>query len=223
MARVKNGPRLSGLRILAADDVELNRLVLEDLLVYEGAEAIFAENGRQALERLEEIGYTQVDAVLMDIQMLIMDGYQATRKILELAPDPPVIEQAGPESPQPETAQTGVIDWAAVRQRFDGRQDFILRLIDSALDGSQQANAQKLRQASHDEDFAGVKFVAHALKGFAGVFQAAALMELAQAAEKAAKAQEPQGLELSLKLADSLDLLLTELQHYREIGTGDES
>lgn len=277
VARVKNGPRLSGLRILAADDVELNRLVLEDLLVYEGADVVFAENGRQALERLEEIGYTQIDAVLMDIQMPIMDGYQATRKILEFAPDlpvigltahampeerqrclaagmrervtkpidndhlvkvilqhlpvkprdrlneAPVIEQAGPENPQPETAQTGLIDWAAVRQRFDGRQDFILRLIDSALDGSQQANAQKLRQASHDEDFAGVKFVAHALKGFAGVFQAAALMELAQAAEKAAKAQEPQGLELSLKLADCLELLLTELQHYREIGAGDES
>lgn len=271
------GRRLSGLRILAADDVELNRLVLEDLLVYEGATVIFAENGRQALDRLEEVGYAAIDAVLMDIQMPIMDGYQATRKILDLAPDLPVIgltahampedrqrclaagmrervtkpidadqlvkairqnlpphifnrptevpvaDSVGRESGGADGTQAGLIDWAAVRQRFEGRTDFILRLVDSALDGSQLANAQKLRQASHDGDFAAITFIAHGLKGFAGVFQAASLMALAQATEKAAKYSDPACLELSVNLADCLEALLGELRHFREANTNDES
>ena len=53
----------------AAEDVELNRLILEDLLEHEGACVVFAENGRQALERLAEHGAQSFDVVLMDVQM----------------------------------------------------------------------------------------------------------------------------------------------------------
>jgi CheY-like chemotaxis protein/HPt (histidine-containing phosphotransfer) domain-containing protein len=83
--------RLRGLRLLAAEDVEINRLVLEDLLTSEGAQVLFAENGQQVLDHLRAHGAGAFNAVLMDIQMPIMDGYQATRALLSEAPDLPVI------------------------------------------------------------------------------------------------------------------------------------
>ncbi|MBL3619253.1 MAG: response regulator, partial [gamma proteobacterium endosymbiont of Lamellibrachia anaximandri] len=85
------GVQLEGIRVLAAEDIEINRIILEDMLENEGAHVIFAENGQLALEHLEELGVTAFDIVLMDIQMPVMDGYEATRRILEMAPTLPVI------------------------------------------------------------------------------------------------------------------------------------
>lgn len=83
--------RLEGLRLLAAEDVDVNRLVLEDLLTHEGAQVQFAEHGQQALDRLQESGVSAFDVVLMDIQMPVMDGYQATQRLRDIAPGLPVI------------------------------------------------------------------------------------------------------------------------------------
>ena len=82
-------PRLQGLRVLAVEDVELNRIVLEDMLVWEGAEVEFAENGQQAIDLVSANGNYNV--VLMDIQMPVMDAFEATCRIKPLAPDLPVI------------------------------------------------------------------------------------------------------------------------------------
>ncbi|MDB5888541.1 MAG: hypothetical protein JWM03_1413, partial [Rhodocyclales bacterium] len=83
--------RLRGLRILAAEDVELNRYVLEDLLVNEGATVEFAENGLLALEIIARKGQEAFDLVLTDIQMPVMDGYEVAQHIAQTYPTLPVI------------------------------------------------------------------------------------------------------------------------------------
>ena len=82
---------LAGVRVLAAEDVEVNRLVLGDLLQAHGAQLVFAEDGQQALDLLQSHGPDSFDLVLMDVQMPVMDGLQATRQIVRLAPELPVI------------------------------------------------------------------------------------------------------------------------------------
>jgi PAS domain S-box-containing protein len=85
------GPRLTGMRILAADDSADNRLVLAELLGLEGALLMQVKNGREAVEAIGQVGANGFDVVLMDIQMPVMDGYAATRALHKLAPDLPVI------------------------------------------------------------------------------------------------------------------------------------
>jgi PAS domain S-box-containing protein len=89
--RIPHGPRLAGMRVLAAEDNEVNRLVLEDLLEPEAVRLVCVDNGQAALERVRLAGPEAFDIVLMDIQMPIMDGYEATGRIHAIAPSLPVI------------------------------------------------------------------------------------------------------------------------------------
>ena len=72
--------RLRGLRFLVVDDSEINRDVAARILGSEGASALCAENGAEALAVLQAHG-PAIDGVLMDMQMPHMDGYEATQKI----------------------------------------------------------------------------------------------------------------------------------------------
>ncbi len=76
---------LKGLHFLAAEDNEINAEILSELLAMEGAGCEIAENGRLALERFANSKAGEFDAILMDVQMPVMNGYDATRAIRAMA------------------------------------------------------------------------------------------------------------------------------------------
>ncbi len=75
-----NGRRLDGLHLLVVDDSEINRDVAQQILEHEGARISLACNGEEALECLARLD-PPADLVLMDVQMPVLDGYEATRRI----------------------------------------------------------------------------------------------------------------------------------------------
>ncbi|MDD6050830.1 MAG: ATP-binding protein [Clostridiales bacterium] len=72
---------LKGKRILAAEDNELNAEILSAILDMEGATCDICENGRLALDAFLQSGYGQYDLILLDVQMPVMNGYEAARAI----------------------------------------------------------------------------------------------------------------------------------------------
>ncbi|MEW6514255.1 MAG: response regulator [Pseudomonadota bacterium] len=254
--------RLAGLRLLAAEDVKTNRMILEDILEQEGAQVVFAEDGRQALELLEQAGPQGFDAILMDVQMPVMDGHEATRQALRIAPQMPIIgltAHALPEErnkclavgmvdhvtkpvdenilvaailkhvrrpatlstpqpavpPAPTFAQTAVsatgsVDWAALSLRFKGREKFIARLVESALETNADMPSQ-LRAAIAANDRQTLQFIAHKLKTLGGNFEANELRQLALDSESALNTDSPEALALCGRLADALTRFLHDL------------
>jgi light-regulated signal transduction histidine kinase (bacteriophytochrome)/AmiR/NasT family two-component response regulator len=80
-APVPRGARpLAGVRVLVVDDSELNLVVSQRILEQAGAQVWVANNGQHAYERLQ-LQPGHFDVVLMDVQMPILDGYEATRRI----------------------------------------------------------------------------------------------------------------------------------------------
>ena len=71
-------PDFSGARVLIIDDVLANRALLRELLEDVGIEVSEAENGRQGVDRATSENF---DAVLTDIQMPLLDGYEATKQM----------------------------------------------------------------------------------------------------------------------------------------------
>lgn len=75
---------LTGRRILVAEDNELNWEIARELLSGQGIELEWAENGEVCLEKFRQSGEGFYDAVLMDVRMPVMNGYEATRQIRAL-------------------------------------------------------------------------------------------------------------------------------------------
>jgi len=80
-----------GRTILIAEDIDFSFLYIEAVLRRTGARVLWAQNGREAIEMVKV--NPGIDIALMDIHMPIMNGYDATREIVKLRPDLPVIAQ----------------------------------------------------------------------------------------------------------------------------------
>jgi CheY-like chemotaxis protein len=85
--------RLSGIRILVAEDNEINQIVISENLADEGAEIVVVGDGLAAVSRVIADGADAFDLVLMDVQMPVMDGYEATANLLAIDPELPIIGQ----------------------------------------------------------------------------------------------------------------------------------
>ena len=91
----QDGNILQGMRFLCAEDNELNAEILTELLKTEGAECTICENGEEVLKAFEQSAPGDYDMILMDVQMPVMNGYEATKAIRrsshELAKKIPII------------------------------------------------------------------------------------------------------------------------------------
>ncbi len=91
----QDGNILQGMRFLCAEDNELNAEILTELLKIEGAECTICENGEEILKTFEQSAPGDYDMILMDVQMPVMNGYEATKAIRrsshELAKTIPII------------------------------------------------------------------------------------------------------------------------------------
>ncbi len=99
----------SGFTILVVDDDSISRLLLKGVLSGQQVKVILAENGKEAVEKVET--EPDIHVVLMDMKMPVMNGYEATSRIKEIRPDLPVIAQTAFADPsEKETAKKAGCD-----------------------------------------------------------------------------------------------------------------
>lgn len=84
----KKQDMFNGAKILLTEDKEINQLIVLGLLAESGFEVDIANNGEEAVIKCQEYNYS---LILMDIEMPIMDGYDATKIIRKLNKEIPII------------------------------------------------------------------------------------------------------------------------------------
>lgn len=80
----ETGNSLEGMHFLAAEDNEINAEILREILSMENADCEIVENGQLAVDCFARSGRGEFDAILMDVQMPVMNGYEATKAIRSL-------------------------------------------------------------------------------------------------------------------------------------------
>jgi len=123
--------RLAGVRVLVTDDSDINREVALRILGAEGAAVSLASNGREAVDWLQQ-NPDAVDIVLMDVQMPVLDGYEATRLLRQLprfADLPIVALTAGAfKSQQDEARDAGMDAFVAKPFNVDELMEVVRRM-----------------------------------------------------------------------------------------------
>ena len=134
---------IKGLRFLVAEDNELNAEILTEMLAMEGADCELAVNGKEAVDMFEDSEPGYYDIILMDVQMPVMNGYDATRKIRSSShPEAETIPIAAM------TANTFAQD---VRNAFDsGMNGHLAKPID--MDTVRSLVAQLVNKRKADEE-----------------------------------------------------------------------
>jgi PAS domain S-box-containing protein len=213
--------------ILVVDDNEINRMVLVDMLEDLGLSSLEAEDGFQALEQLQS---TRFDAVLMDISMPGLDGFETLHRLRDLHvgwSDLPVIAataltqpkdrdaifQAGfaglltkPISPEDlSNALCAVLD-CPDRKDSSLARDFAKRFGEQAAAKAlttfaRDADVVITAANAPDPDIEALREPVHRLAGSAGVLDLAEIMQLLQKLENAAAQDWPA---LVAQLQDSL-------------------
>lgn len=74
-------PDLQGLHFLCAEDNELNAEILQSMLEMAGASCVIYQNGAELVKAFETVLPGEYDMILMDVQMPVMNGYEATRAL----------------------------------------------------------------------------------------------------------------------------------------------
>ena len=256
-----SGTRLTGLRILVAEDNGVNQLVIRDALMLEGASTTVVANGQQAVDEVSRAP-AAFDLVLMDVQMPVMDGLDATRAIHLLAPDLRVLGQTAYAMPEerdacldagmlatitkpidhellvstillhaprvsesmvatvaaavvPDAAAhpTGrtLVDWVRLEHRYSRHRNFIPRLLRIAAASLEQVPSL-LRTAVAEGNLPELARIAHTVKGTCGELFAEPVAAGAAELEQAARAFQPDAVQLAEQLAGLALQVLVEIR-----------
>ncbi|WP_421847875.1 response regulator [Marinomonas sp.] len=126
--------KLAGAKVLLVEDNEINRELAEELLSQRGIEVTTANDGQQAIDKLQA---GQFDCVLMDCQMPVMDGYTATQKIRAMPKfkDLPIIAMTANVMPEDikHATESGMNDHIGKPIQIDNMFDTLQTWIDIKL------------------------------------------------------------------------------------------
>ncbi|ROV60738.1 hybrid sensor histidine kinase/response regulator [Vibrio ponticus] len=107
--RFSDIPAHNTTKIMVVDDKEIQRQLVKLLLNQLGYEVVLANNGQVAVDMLNQ---SSVDFIFMDVQMPVMDGFEAAKLIKQRHPNLPIYALSG---------ESGQIELAKIRQIMDGR------------------------------------------------------------------------------------------------------
>ena len=119
---------LAGIRVLVAEDIDINQHIMQELLNDAGAIPHIVGDGRAAVEAVRMLGTDAFDIVLMDIQMPVMNGHEASCELLRLDPTLPIIGQTAHALPEEREACTASGMVAHISKPIDPEELFALIL-----------------------------------------------------------------------------------------------
>jgi len=202
---------IGSLRILVVDDSEDNRYLVAEYLRSSGCRLDFAENGQVALEKFcsgsKDAG--SYDLVFMDLQMPVLDGYEATRRIRAWErehgrPSVPVVALTASalESEGNRAIEAGCTEWIRKPVRLAAFRALVQKYA-NYTDGNQKAESRiralapeflshrrqdvaAIRTALDHSDFAAIRSLGHKMSGTGAGYGFPRISEIGEALESAA-------------------------------------